>query len=509
MKGRDKKKITAASMWLLTGFVLVCSACAFQQGEATRARRATPGNARTITVKSGGQLQRALDDALPGDELVLDAGATYNGNFKLPITSGDAFITIRSSRCAELPAGVRVSPAQAPLMARLATPNMSPVLLAPPGSHHWRLQCLEFTQGSSVKDSGYNLIQLGDGDPTGQQKTLASVPHHLELDRVIVRARDDKTAVQRGITLNSAYTSVTNSYVSGIKWAGVETQAVGGWNGPGPFEIINNYLEASGENILFGGATPTISGLVPSDIKIKDNHLFKPLSWRQGDPSFAGTAWTVANLLELKNARRVEISGNLLENSWPHGQVGWAVIFNTFRDGGWEVVEDVQFVRNTIRNSTNGINLRGLDRGDTALRMRRIKLEDNLIEGLGFSGSEAKAFQLLGGSEDVTINHNTVSGRATHMLIIDAAPGFSHRNLVYTNNLLPHGMYGIFGDGGLLGQEALQRWASNFTLAKNGMISTPGDLQSKYPRNYFPASSQEAGRLMGTDNQPVGVRIKL
>ena len=170
------------------------SGCDFEQGD-TRARRATGADGKTITVKSGANLQRALDGALPGDELVLEAGATYTGNFTLPVKSGgDAFITIRSSRCSELPATERVSLAQAPMMARLATPNMVPVLVAPPRSHHWRLQCLEFTQGSSVEATGYNLIQLGDGDPAGQQKTLEAVPHHLEFDRVIVRARDDRTA---------------------------------------------------------------------------------------------------------------------------------------------------------------------------------------------------------------------------------------------------------------------------------------------------------------------------
>ena len=481
------------------------SACAFGQGEATRARRAGSTSATTITVKSGGKLQRALDEAKPGDEVVLDAGGTYQGNFTLPVKSGDAFITVRSSRCAELPAGERVSPAQANLMARLATPNVSPVLLASPGSHHWRFQCLEFTQGPNFEGQGYNLIQLGDDT----QKTLEAVPHHLEFDRVIVRARDDKTAVQRGITLNSAHTSITNSHVSGIKWAGVETQAVGGWNGPGPFEIVNNYLEASGINVLFGGAKPGIQGLIPSDITIKNNHLFKPLSWRQGDPSFAGTAWTVKNLLELKNARRVEISDNLMENNWPHAQVGWAVIFNTFRDGGWEVIEDVQFVRNHIRNSTNGINLRGIDTGDKALRMRRITISDNVMEGLGAFGQEGKPFQLLSGSENVTIDHNTVSGAVTHMMTIEASSGFPHRGLVYTNNLQPHGSYGIFGDGGLLGVDALKRWAVDFKLAKNAITGTPPDVRSKYPGNYFPENSNAAARLSGTDNSPVGARKKL
>ena len=503
MKDRRRRTVAFVSIVLLW---LAYSACDFYQGEGTRARRATGGNAKTITVKSGANLQRALDGAVPGDELVLDAGATFNGNFTLPVTSGDAFITVRSSRCAELPAGERVSPAQANLMARLETPNMMPVLVAPPRSHHWRFQCLEFTQGSSVGPTGYNLIQLGDGDPAGQQKTLEAAPHHLEFDRVIVRARDNRTAVQRGITLNSAYTSVTNSHISGIKWEGVDTQAVGGWNGPGPFDIVNNYLEASGENIIFGGATPTIPGLVPSDIKIKNNHLFKPLSWQRGHPSFAGTAWTVKNLLELKNARRIEISDNLMENNWPHGQVGWAVIFNTFRDGGWEVVDDVQFVRNRIRSSTNGINLRGLDNNDKAVRMHRINIADNVIEDLGAFGQEGRAFQLLAATEGVTVDHNTVSGKVTHILVIEAAPGFTHESLVYTNNLIPHGLYGIFGNGGVFGSDAFNKWASNWTLAKNAIIGTPGDLQARYPRNYFPASAQEAARLRGTDNLPVGAR---
>jgi hypothetical protein len=504
MKNKGRKIITAAIVGLLTGWVLTCSACAFQQGEATRARRATSGNGRIIDVK-GGNLQRALDQALPGDELVLDAGATYNGNFTLPVKSGDAFITVRSSRCAELPTGVRVSLAQASLMARLATPNVSPVLMAPPRSHHWRFQCLEFTQGSAVGQSSYNLIQLGDGDSSGKQKTLEDVPHHLEFDRIIVRARDDKTAVQRGITLNSAYTSVTNSYISGIKWDGVETQALGGWNGPGPFEIVNNYLEAAGVNVLFGGAKPTITNLIPSDITIKNNHMFKPLSWRSGDPSFAGTAWTVKNLLELKNARRVKIEDNLMENTWPHAQVGWAVIFNAFHDGGWEVIDDVQFVRNTVRNSTNGINLRGLDDGDTALRMHRIKIVDNRFEGLGAYGQEAKPFQLLGGSEDVEIDHNTVTN-STHTLVMDSARGFSHVRLKFTNNIVPHGLYGVFSDGGALGKDAMAARASNWVMEKNAIIGTSPDLQSKYPKNYFPESSKAVARLLGTDNAPVGAR---
>ncbi len=71
---------------------------------------------------------------------------------------------------------------------------------------------------------------------------------------------------------------------------------------------------------MFGGADPSIPNLVPSDIEIRGNYLRKPLAWRQ-------TPLRVKNLLELKNARRVVIDGNLLENCWEDGQRGGAVVF--------------------------------------------------------------------------------------------------------------------------------------------------------------------------------------
>jgi hypothetical protein len=39
---------------------------------------------------------------------------------------------------------------------------------------------------------------------------------------------------------------------------------------------------------MFGGADPSIPDLVPSDIEIRRNHLFKPLSWKIGHPTYAG-----------------------------------------------------------------------------------------------------------------------------------------------------------------------------------------------------------------------------
>ena len=40
---------------------------------------------------------------------------------------------------------------------------------------------------------------------------------------------------------------------------------------------------------------------MPSDITIEGNYFFKPLSWLPSDPTYAGKAWLVKNLLELNS----------------------------------------------------------------------------------------------------------------------------------------------------------------------------------------------------------------
>jgi hypothetical protein len=121
-----------------------------------------------------------------------------------------------------------------------------------------------------------NAIALGDADATARE----DIPHTLVLDRVYIHG-DPAIGQKRGIALNSGATEIVNSHVSDIKSTGVDTQAIAGWNGPGPYLIENNYLEAAGENIMFGGADPSVEGLIPQDITITRNHITRPASWRE------------------------------------------------------------------------------------------------------------------------------------------------------------------------------------------------------------------------------------
>ena len=245
----------------------------------------------TITVPAGGDLQAALDRAQPGDVVLLAAGAEFVGNFTLPVKSGASFIYVRSTTpLSQLPgAGVRVSPVNARLMARLRSPNNLSALTTAPSSHHWVLQYLEF--GPNREGYG-DIIQIGDGSKN--QNTLAMTPRQIVLDHLYVHG-DPLFGQKRCIALNAADVTVRDSYVADCKGVGMDTQAIGGWNGPGPYLIENNYLEGAGENVLFGGADPGIAGLVAENIVLRRNFMSKPLEWR--DPIIASPAAPTATAI--------------------------------------------------------------------------------------------------------------------------------------------------------------------------------------------------------------------
>ena len=232
--------------------------------------------AADIYVPAGGDLQAALNSAQAGDTILLQAGATFVGNFTLPVHAGTDFITVRSSApdASLPPAGTRITPAYAAYLPKIRSATTVTAMTTAPGAAYWRLLDLEF----QANYEGYgDILDLGDG--SSSQYDLSQVPQHLVIDRVYLHG-DPVNGQKRGIGLNSGDTTIVNSYISDIKAIGQDTQAIGGWNGAGPFLIENNYLEGAGENLLFGGDDPKITGLTPTGIVIRGNTLRKPVAWR-------------------------------------------------------------------------------------------------------------------------------------------------------------------------------------------------------------------------------------
>jgi len=376
-------------------------------------------------------------------------------------------------------------------MARLVASSGSVVRTAP-GAHHYRLIGLEIQPAEGV--FLYNLVEIGSAETS-----LELVPHHVIIDRCFVHG-DPRKGTRRGILLNAAHGAVIDSYVADIKEAGADSQAIAGWNGPGPFKIANNYLEGAGENVMFGGVDPSIRDLVPSDIEVLRNHMAKPLVWKEGEPGYAGTAWTVKNLFELKNARRVRVEGNLFENNWVQSQVGFAIVFTVRNQDGrapWSVVEDVTFVNNVVRSSTSGINMLGRDNNYPSQRTKRIVIRNNRFFEIGGPrwGGAGRLFQIIDGTESVVIDHNT----AIHIGAVIIAEGPPHRDFVFTNN--------IVGTGIGTGLQTLDAVFPGAVVRRNVMV---GGSSAQYPRDNFSVGSWEQvkfedlrqGRLRLSDGSP-------
>jgi hypothetical protein len=444
-----------------------------------------PSTGRTIAVPPGGNLQAALDAARPGDVVTLAAGATYRGPFVLPNKPGSGWITVRTSTPdSRLPAGIRVTPAHAALMPKLVAASGS-VITTAAGAHHYRFIGLEVSPapGASLR----NLVALGSPDGS-----VAGLPHHMIFDRSYLHG-DAVKGTRRGIALNAGTAAVIDSYLADFKEVGADSQALCGWNGPGPFKIVNNYLEAAGENVMFGGADPSIQDLVPSDIEIRGNDIAKPLDWKVGDLKYAGTPWTVKNLFELKNAQRVLIEGNLFERSWQHAQAGFAILFKSSNENGkapWSVTQDVHFRNNIVRYSASAINISGLD-SSGGQRTRRIAIRNNLFLDIGGPrwGGAGRLFQLLQGTSGVVIEYNTAFQSGG----VITAEGTPHTGFVYRGNITPHGDHGVKGAGAGIGLQTLARYFPGAVFEGNVLAGQPNYGRAYPPGNYFPATLREIG----------------
>lgn len=437
---------------------------------------------QTIVVNVGGNLQSALNQAQPGDLIQLQAGATFTGNFVLPNKPGAGWITVRTSTAdANLPPGTRVTPNSASLMPKIISPNSEPAAQTASGAHHFRFIGIEF--GVAPGTNIYNIVAFD-----ANQASSAQTPHNLIIDRCYIHGNADNN-VRRGVMINSASTAIIDSYISNIHEASADSQAIAGWNGPGPFKIVNNYLEGAGENFMLGGADPSIQNLVPSDIEFRKNYCFKPLSWKPNDPSYAGRYWTVKNLFELKNAQRVLVDSNVFENNWSQSQDGMAILFTPRNQNGgspWSVVQDVSFTNNVVRHSGGGFNISGPDtEAGPSLPSRRILVKNNLIIGIDghrWTGvaepADGEFLQIAGGPLNITVDHNTVF-QSGSVITADYAPsvGFS-----FTNNITLHNLYGVIGSNRGSGADTIAHYFPGSVFQKNVIVGAEGN---RYPANNF------------------------
>lgn len=265
----------------------------------------TPSPGSVVAVPAGGNLQAVYNALVCGQTLSLAHGATWTGPFKFTPKNcpNTQWITITSD--GTLPkAETRISPAALPQMATISMkPNAQANDVS--GDH------IRFIGIAWMKQPGGPLVDL---------VTMVGA-NNIIFDRNYAHGNPGEE-VRRFVTLSdSTYAAVVDSWIDemhciAVTGTCVDAQAVAAGassTADGVWKIVNNTLSASAETIIFGGATATTT---PCDIEIRNNYMFKPLSWNPSDPSFVPPKYIVKNLFELKNVCRLLLEGNVLKNTW-------------------------------------------------------------------------------------------------------------------------------------------------------------------------------------------------
>jgi len=570
------------------------------------ATRPTPTGSK-VAVHNGDNLQSKYNAASCGQDLVLDDGATFTGNFVFnKQCAAPNWILVEGTGCANgtVTAPVYVTqgsinsasvpPWPAPALthyAKITSTNGAPPIVTTDGSNvpgkYNYLGCLEVTASVS---QGF-LVGLTNG----LTETLASqFGDHLMFDRMYVHGINASSMVQmtRGFLVIGSNISVVNSYVSQIYSSNGDAQAILGAHGPGPYLIQNNFLSASTEIIMFGGtgrtpgysctiapspaptttsatvttcidgasgvvSTPAVGtcamfyigttytpanwvcitantsgaltwlpalpsapsagvgkikfGMVPADITITQNYLYKLPTWNPSDPSYDGVNRSSKDFVEDKYGVRWLISGNAMVNSWNAGQ-NMAFNINVTDQNGdcpWCTSSDVTLTNNVVKNIAGAFVIITSQSytGQCPGPLKRVLIQNNLFWPTGLTphiASGGVVFELAGytgcpatggGTDSLQIIHNHLLGGGINMQLAGGTP-YNFTNLVIRDNLTEFDQY---------------RWTNQCpdtmpvgrdgTLCMNADVSTSGTWTA---RNNAIVNS---GAINGGQGQPDSVLI--
>ncbi len=360
-------------------------------------------------------LQGFVQTVAPGDTLLLPDGYVWRGHLILPARLASGYVDIKSNTT--VAAGTRVMPGD--LKVALISPDEAPVIQndfnnpdhSQRAARGWRFTGIEITANNVRTAINYNMIALG----FGSNPVVTDIPRDIVFDRCYIHG-DGVTNYIRGISGNANNLTISNSYISAFVSSTSETNAINIYSSAGPINIINNYLEASGENIMIGGSGPDIGPvLVPTNGLIQHNYFNKPPSWRGGP-------FIVKNLLEFKDGYNFKIDSNVFENCWQAAQGGAAILITPRTgQGGTSAnhVDTLTFSNNVIAHVGTGIVIGIYD--DLAVApngspipisqlqwVHDVTLRNNLFDDLGLKYAPySHGMLIFGPPNNLVLDHNT------------------------------------------------------------------------------------------------------
>ena len=287
------------------------------------------------------------------------------------------------------------------------------------GAQYYRFTGIEFApagaglQETSTASIRYYMLRVDgtSGGTTGDTAdgvpgSLSEQPNFIQIDRCYIHSWAYNQVCLHGIELFCQNADVCNNYISGFNGQSGDAQGIL-IPGVGPFNIWNNYVEATGENIMFGrGAyTPSASngGQLPgsgasgtAQSFVKYNSLVKSDAWRfkSGGGTFQQPTesgnYLVKNLAEVKAGKNITFDHNFLMNTFDElDQHGVALAHNIINYTGWEGAINITWSNNVIVKACAGMYIAWNTEGGTitsANKIQNIKVQNNLFVGMSDSG---------------------------------------------------------------------------------------------------------------------------
>ena len=246
---------------------------------------------------------------------------------------------------------------------------------------------------------------------------------------------------------------------------------IAGWDNTINLQVRDCQLEASGETIIFGGATTKSAERIPQDILIENCTFIKPSSWK----TQANT--NVKNLFEIKCGKRITVRNVRMFGCWPAGQAGFTILVtvrNQDNDSPWVTCEDITFSGIMAREVACGLQIDGHDKNPNE-GVKRLTIENSQFH---LNAPDGKLIQIGGGAEDVTIRKcHFWADNPNSWLTFHDDPLVNFRMEDCDCN---EGWYGARGDGRACGTDSIEHYAPG-ALFQNVLLWGQPGVSYPYP----------------------------
>jgi hypothetical protein len=429
-----------------------------------------PPKSNVIKLRPGDDVQRAVDTTLEGSTITLEPGE-YKLNLKTK-HKNRLPITIRSSVDPSNFANRKNKFGHVDYEMREAMPT-----LIPSNPYDYAIQGLEGSANYIFQNIHIPPVPMVDRTIIGIGSDSASdpstQPQNYGIFGCILGADDPMAKGHRAIELNCGKTAVIENFIAGIAEVGRDAQAICGWNGSGPFQVYHNFLQASGENLIFGGGRCMHPDRAPRGLHMRGNHSHKNPEWRN-----LLVEVRVKNHLQFKHMSDAIVEENLYENNWRDGQTGHAWLFKCVNDketnpdgtlASWQKTHNNIIRNNVVRKSIGFVSINNSEGEGPTQGVKGLYIEGNLAYDMNTTfledGGDPRAFLIGGGPRDVRISSNAAIFPMNSNAFLVFHSGGLVEPFTMMKNILAEGQYGIKAVG--MGLAALREYSPNGIFESN------------------------------------------